>query len=169
MAKKSPSSFFLLLVLNIRPTRLRPFPLMPPEIAHTDKYSENICFCCREIFFNLIYSPFFWRTGSFVEENWGVKFVSTHQPGKRALCAKYSTHTKTFPSPPEIGTFPIFFGIFEADISLHQNFIRHGSDSVILLTFLMKHFYTIELILLESSPVFVLLQDFVLLQRQKLP
>ena len=114
-------------MLNIRPTRLRPFPLMPPEIAHTDKYSKNICFCCREIFFNLIYSPFFWRTGSFVEENWGVKFVSTHQPaGKRALCAKYSTHTKNLSVSSRNWHFHNSFGIFKTDLSLHQNFLRHG-------------------------------------------
>ena len=156
-------------MLNIRPTRLRPFPLMPPEIAHTDKYSENICFCCREIFFNLIYSPFFWRTGSFVEENWGVKFVSTHQPGKRALCAKYSTHTKIFPSPPEIGKFPIYLGYQSTHISLHQNCIRHGMTQCNSFNIFNETHSTTELILLESSPVFVLLQDFVLLQRQKLP
>ena len=128
---------------------------MPPEIAHTDKYSENICFCCREIFFNLIYSPFFWRTGSFVEENWGVKFVSTHQPGKRALCAKYSTHTKTFPSPPEIGKFPIYLGYSKQTYHCTKTSSGMGRDSEFLSLFFHESHFAFNFPLVDSNLVFV--------------
>ena len=96
--------------------------------------------------------------------------MSTHQPaGKRALCAKYSTHTKTFQSPPEIGTFPIYLGYSKHTYIIASELHRHGMTQCNSFNIFNETLFTIELILLESSPVFVLLQDFVLLQRQKLP
>ena len=66
--------------------------------------------------------------------------MSTHQPGKRALCAKYSTHTKTFPSPPEIGTFPIYLGYSKHTYiiapELHQAWVETVN---FFLCFFMNH------------------------------
>ena len=93
-----------------------------------------------------------------------------HISQANVLCVQNIQHIqKPFRLLQKLANSQFIWDIQSTHISLHQNCIRHGMTQCNSFNIFNETHFTTELILLESSPVFVLLQDFVLLQRQKLP